>query len=194
MKEIIFNEKDINKVLRLLDKDDYKNLKRFLSSKLKNNRYKKSSYSEIKEQIKAQAELYKEELIQNKTQAEEIFESLLESKYINFDFQKIFYYDKNKGLSFFIVDFYLKDYGIVVEIDGKHHEDRIREDAERDEILLRNNKVNRIFRFLNENIYNNKEGCLLKIMDFINVMNNKTIKIESEDYVIINDVKFKKRK
>ncbi len=73
---------------------------------------------------------FREKLRKRITYAEKMVAYHLKSLGYNFIFQQIVFHDVGK---FFIVDFYIPELGIVVEVDGRHHlkkenrrEDKIR--------------------------------------------------------------------
>lgn len=100
------------------------------------------------------------ELRQNMTPTEKILWQQLRAK-------------RFKGLKFrrqqiiegFIVDFYCHSLGLVIEVDGKIHEQQIKYDRNRDKILL--SKDLRILRFTNEQVIKNIESVLNSIVEKI---------------------------
>lgn len=78
----------------------------------------------------------KNELEKNKTYAEKAFKYYLVKNKIGFETQKIIKTKKNK---IYFLDFYLPDYKIAIEIDGKYHstDEQIKKDSERDNDLLK---------------------------------------------------------
>ena len=73
----------------------------------------------------------KNKLEENKTYSEKAFKYYLLKSKINFETQKLIIAKKNKV---YFLDFYLPDYSIAIEIDGKYHstEEQIKKDIERD--------------------------------------------------------------
>lgn len=63
------------------------------------------------------AEEFRYKLIENQTNSEKVFKAKLKVCNIRYEFQKIIHHEKG----FHIVDFYLIDYGIIIEIDGGYH-------------------------------------------------------------------------
>ena len=63
------------------------------------------------------AEKFREDLIKKQTPSEAKFKIILKELNIKYEFQKIFYTE----VSFYIADFYLLDYNIVIEVDGGYH-------------------------------------------------------------------------
>ena len=76
---------------------------------------------------------FRRDLVDNMTYREKIVLHYLKKLEYRFEFQKIIYVGVGK---FFIADFFLKDYGIVIEVDGRHHGKQALEDAERTRRLL----------------------------------------------------------
>ena len=66
----------------------------------------------------------------------------------------------------FIVDFYCHAAGLVIEVDGKIHEDQIEYDAERDRILKQ--RELQILRFTNAEIRANLDAVLRSIKTYVN--------------------------
>ena len=62
----------------------------------------------------------RQSLIDNQTHAEKLFKAKLKAINIAYEFKKIVYTKR----SFYILDFYLPDYQLVIELDGKYHEDK----------------------------------------------------------------------
>lgn len=73
--------------------------------------------------LKEKAEEFKRELIQKITDSEKSFRSYLDRNSIRYEFQKIVYIrDKDGNIKkFYIPDFYLPQYKLLVEIDGDYH-------------------------------------------------------------------------
>lgn len=97
------------------------------------------------------AEYYRRELIRHATKYEKIFFNLLSELGYQFEFQKIIYTKR----SFYIVDFYINSSGMIVELDGEGHKERMKQDAERTKVL---NELGypRVVRFWNKEILKRK--------------------------------------
>jgi very-short-patch-repair endonuclease len=76
--------------------------------------------------------LFRLKLISRATPQEIIFRDFLESKGISFIFQKGFLSPFHR-----IVDFYIKKYRLIVEIDGGYHENTTSFDQEKDKTWRR---------------------------------------------------------
>lgn len=92
-------------------------------------------------------------LTKQATRHELLFRSMLKILDIKFEFQKIFVVNK-KG---YIADFYLKDYLMIIEIDGGSHNSQTQKDLVRSVNLLKLNSINHIVRFDNEDVENMNE-------------------------------------
>ena len=110
------------------------------------------------------AKLVCRELRKNSTKAERIFWEVIRNKKF---YRKKFYrqypilHDITGKETFFVVDFFCFDEKLIIELDGKYHQYRLQEDAERTKILDRLGLA--VIRFSNEEITNNLEEVLLKL-------------------------------
>ncbi len=79
------------------------------------------------------------ELRKNQTHAEKVFWQVVRNR--NFDGKKflrqhpLIYENKNNNLSFYIADFYCAECHLVIELDGKIHEEQKEYDEQRDLII-----------------------------------------------------------
>ena len=102
---------------------------------------------------------YQRLLRDNKTQYELSFEKILIDNNIKFIAQKGFFNNN----SFYIVDYYIpRPYKIIIEIDGEYHEDRIREDRERDRYFK--SRGFRVVRILNKDVKDFEIKTLIQSM------------------------------
>lgn len=69
--------------------------------------------------LQATAKKFRDILLSNRTVYEKIAEHAVRELGFVYEPQKVFYF----GSSFYIVDIFIKKYKIVLEIDGRHHED-----------------------------------------------------------------------
>ena len=109
-------------------------------------------------------------LVARITKPEQIFKDALSCLDIKYNFQKIFIVN-DKG---YIVDFYLPDYLMVIEIDGDNHYENIQDqkDQKRTEDLLSLNKIIHVLRFDNQDVLSMqideiKRELAIKICPFI---------------------------
>ena len=91
----------------------------------------------------------RKKLIDNATERELVDKSFVKKNKVKFDFQKIIY---NKEGSFYIVDFYVPMFNLIIEIDGGYHmtPDQINKDIHRS-FMLKNMGFN-VIRFTNEEV------------------------------------------
>ena len=104
------------------------------------------------------------ELRKNSTGAEELlWIELRNRKYFDRKFyrQYPFYHDITGKETFFIADFYCHEEKLIIEVDGKYHKYRLKEDEQRTRIL--NYLGVRVIRFSNEEILNDLKKVLDKI-------------------------------
>jgi very-short-patch-repair endonuclease len=101
---------------------------------IKSKEYPKEWLDEINKREQEQTKSYWEflekvrnEQIENASEYEQTVFSLLSSSAISFDYQKILKLEEKKGI---VVDFFLKDFNTVLEIDGKGHD--VVKDSQRD--------------------------------------------------------------
>ncbi len=88
-------------------------------------------------------------LVREATTAELAFKSFLEQKKIKFEFQK----GCKSGNCFFIVDFFLPDTKVGIEIDGSSHDGKEKKDQQRTRWLKTNGFISKMLRFKNEDIF-----------------------------------------
>lgn len=92
-----------------------------------------SRLSEHNREIMASAEYRAEEMKTWPSPLEESMKDYLESYSIPFEEQKIFYITANDGwiIRYYIADFYVPDKNIIIEVDGKFHNDQKQKDKHR---------------------------------------------------------------
>ena len=73
---------------------------------------------EFKEKQKDFAQKCRNDLLNKPTECELLYKKYLKDNKIKFEFQKIIY---NKEGSFYIVDFYIPVFKLIIEIDGGYH-------------------------------------------------------------------------
>jgi len=81
------------------------------------------------------------------------------------------YYEINSYETFFIADFFCFEKKTIIEIDGKIHRYRKKEDNLRTEIL--NSLGIRVLRFHNEDIENDLNQVLNKIIEYFDMIDTK---------------------
>ncbi|MCX7909184.1 MAG: DUF559 domain-containing protein, partial [Ignavibacteria bacterium] len=90
-------------------------------------------------------------------------------------------FDRQKIIGNYIVDFYCKDLGVVVEIDGKSHNEKIERDQERDNYLANLGLI--IYRFAEEEVQTNLES----VLNFLKQELQNVAKIRGYDLKEISD-------
>ena len=109
-----------------------------------------------KQKLTETAKLICRELRKNPTQAERMFwEMVRNKKFLGKKFYRQYpiFYDLSGKETFFITDFFCFEGKLVVELDGKYHLYRLKEDEERTKIL--NHLGLKVIRFSNEDIIKN---------------------------------------
>jgi very-short-patch-repair endonuclease len=102
----------------------------------------------------------KSKLIEQSTSNEGHLCTLLKKLNIKYDFQSIFFTDSG----FFILDFYLPEYSLFIEIDGSQHftEGHLKEDAIRDAIVQKEGYT--VLRLSNTKVEDLELKSLLKLV------------------------------
>jgi len=153
-KGIYISEKELEQLRKLVSNNTDTN--NFIEKVVKKKSFKKKKYSKPKKPVqnyskKERAEAFREDLIKKQTQSEKLFKAYLKSLNVPYFFQKIFYMKH----SFRIVDFYLPTCNVIIEIDGKYHENNKVKDFIRT-VELENAGVVQIYRFTNEEVLNSE--------------------------------------
>lgn len=124
MFELKFTEEQLNNIKEFLPEElkaliEYKLSvfqKKENKKKLKKERKLNYKDQKTKELIK-RANEFRSNLISKQTDSEKILKAKLKSNSIKYEFQKIVF----TKTSFYILDFYLPDYDLVIEVDGEYH-------------------------------------------------------------------------
>ena len=103
------------------------------------------------------------ELRKSSTEAERIFWEAVRAKKLNEKFYRQYpiFHDIAGKETFFVADFYCHENKLIIELDGKYHQYRLKEDKARSKIL--NSLGLMIIRFRNEEIINELDSVLLKL-------------------------------
>lgn len=104
------------------------------------------------------------ELRKNSTKAERIlWENVRNKQFYGKKFYRQYpiFHDLTGKETFFVADFFCFEDKLIVELDGKYHQYRLKEDEERTTVL--NNLGLRVIRFTNEEIINDLNCALDKI-------------------------------
>lgn len=80
------------------------------------------------------------EMKQYPSKLEERMIELLDEQHILYEFQKIFYIYADDGWiqRYYIADFYIPKHRIIIEVDGKFHDDHKQHDKERTRTIQKN--------------------------------------------------------
>lgn len=94
--------------------------------------------------------------IQANNKYEKLFIGILDSMEILYEYQKVFMNSR----TYYVTDFYLPEYNVVCEIDGKVHDFQKSKvnDNTRTRVLISENKVTDVFRFYNEDVENRQSN------------------------------------
>jgi len=124
------------------------------------------------------AEEFRRELKNEKvTESETKFKAVLKAIGVKYEFQHILFVNTNG--KFFILDFYLPDYNVGIEIDGGYHftHDQYLKDSERTKTILKFIKIRSILRFKNSDITMNEE-FLNKVKRILNDSGLSRVKLK----------------
>ncbi len=116
------------------------------------------------------------ELRKNSTNAERIFwEQVRNRKFMGLKINRQFpiFHDLKGKETFFIADFYCHEKKLVIEIDGKIHENQKEQDKERTQIL--NLLGYKVIRFKNDEIEQNITEVLEELKQYINLQINSPL-------------------
>ncbi len=87
---------------------------------------------------------------------------------------------KQRVIDNYIVDFYCSELKLVIEIDGEIHNEQIEYDKIRTELLELCGL--KILRFENEEVMNDTDGCIDKLIKFIETQNKSPSQGEMSDF------------
>ena len=114
------------------------------------------------------------ELRKSQTKAEKLFwENVRNKRFKGLKFYRQYpiFYEINNSESFIIIDFFCFEKNTIIEIDGKIHQFRKRNDKQRTQILYFLGI--RVMRFKNEDIENDLDKILSEILRNFGMMNSK---------------------
>ena len=120
----------------------------FKRNKRLEKRIKKGKYVDENQLLSAKNSVYRASLKRNATKAEILFGDYLWSNRIYFQFQKGFFKPFHR-----IVDFYLPDYSLIVEIDGSSHDTTKQKDYIKD-LRWEKERYRGTLRITNEEVFN----------------------------------------
>jgi len=113
------------------------------------------------------------ELRKNSTEAERIFWEAVRTKKLNgkkYYRQYPFFHDITGKETFFVADFYCHKSKLIVELDGKYNQYRLKEDRRRTEIL--NYLGLRVIRFNNDEVINDLNKVIKKVKQELGNLKN----------------------
>lgn len=102
----------------------------------------------------------RKKLVDNITGGEQLMRTYLRGLKIKFEFQKVI----NLPESFYVVDFYLPKYNLVLEIDGKYHSKRGQKAKDKHRERIIKSMGYKLKRLSNSQVYN---WHINKIFEFI---------------------------
>ena len=111
------------------------------------------------------------DLRKNSTKAERILWGELRSKKLyskKFYRQYPIFHDVTGKETFFVADLFCHTDKLIIELDGRYHQYRLKEDKDRTTIL--NNLGLKVIRFTNDEILNNLEGVLNTLQKVLDKM------------------------
>ena len=112
--------------------------------------------SEHNREIMASAEYRADEMKIWPSPLEEKMKEYLESYNIPFEEQKIFYITADDGwiIRYYIADFYIPSQKIIIEVDGKFHDDQKQKDKYRTREIQENYPGIEVLRFTWKDVHN----------------------------------------
>jgi len=137
-------EGEVRKILDWVRNENYKALNIYFSRML-DNVIEKEPY-----RAKNFREKFKNELIEKQTDEERLLKEYLSECGIYYEFQKIINYYEKDLRKFYIVDFFITDAHIVIEVDGGYHNDVdvYNNDLKRT-MILKTLGIKEVYRFTN---------------------------------------------
>ena len=118
----------------------------------------------IKKQLVEVAKVVCRDLRKNSTNSEKLLWQAVRNKKIEekkFLRQHPFFHDVTGKETFFVADFYCHEEKLIIELDGKYHKYRLKEDEKRTEIL--NYLGVRVIRFRNKDVIKDLNNVLKKV-------------------------------
>lgn len=114
---------------------------------------------ENNERITDSAEIHAWEMRRNPSFLEKMMKEFLDNHGINYEFQKIFYIaGKNNYITqYFIVDFYIPNKKLILEVDGKFHKEQAKQDNKRTLLIKEHYRKTKVIRFTYKDMMNSKK-------------------------------------
>lgn len=117
--------------------------------------------------MKNAAEKNAKEMVKNPSELEKRMQEFLDDLHIPYDFQRIFYLKNKWGkiYQFFIADFYIWSKDLIIETDGKFHEDQKEYDEWRTKAIQEHYPHTEIIRWKwgDFNSYTKTKGLISKL-------------------------------
>lgn len=192
------NSVKVQQLIELLDKKKFGEVRKVLVASLPKKKKVKYSVTLDLEKVKDIASHFRTKLVQNQTESETKFKALLKAASLEYSFQHVFYYPrKNGGKGFYIVDFYLPEKNIVIEIDGGYHNSTEQKQRDKDRSkALKAEGILEVLRYTNEEVTSKTEEIINKLSTLvtINTLKRKTkTSLDGVELQVINGRKYKKR-
>ncbi len=96
------------------------------------------------------ARKYRDKLIKNTTKYEKIFKYIIDTMSVVYNFQHIVFVNARK---FYIVDFHLPKYKLIIEIDGVHHYSKDGRTKDKERTVHLKKLGYKVIRFKNEEMF-----------------------------------------
>ena len=83
------------------------------------------------------------------SELEKKMQVFLDNQKIHYEFQKVLYIKNNNGFiwKYYIADFFIPKKGIIIETDGKFHDEQVKEDTERTVNIIKHCGDYRVIRW-----------------------------------------------
>jgi very-short-patch-repair endonuclease len=113
-----------------------------------------SRLSEHNNEVKASAEYRAGEMKAWPSPLKERMKNFLDAHYIDYEFQKIFYIYADDGwiIRYYIADFYIPDKELIIEVDGKFHNEQKQKDKTRTKTIQKYYPEVEVLRYTWEDI------------------------------------------
>lgn len=108
------------------------------------------------QEMRASAKFKAEEMKAWPSPLEERMQQFLDDNWVFYQFQKIFYITADNGyiLRYYIADFYIPEKKIIIEVDGKFHDNQRQHDRDRTRAIQKQYPGIEVIRFTFEDLRN----------------------------------------
>lgn len=198
----VFSQREIQQMLDLLASGSIKKVQSLLTSKIRPKKeVKERKYTEDPEfaalTMEQKAEVFKNKLITNQTEAEKTFKAILKSAEIEYSFQHIIFYRKTTGAkscSFYIADFYLPRYNTIVEIDGGYHDSKEQKKIDKERTkAIKNNGIAHVKRYTNNDVLTDQSFILADLKNWLIVPVKQSKVQPNTDIIVYKGRNYKRR-